>query len=41
MPPTVIPAKSEGKAVPQAVLEKVYSEVKTPFKYGVVIRGEE
>jgi len=37
---TVIPAKDDGKAVTQTVLEKVYNEVKTPFKYGIVIRGE-
>jgi hypothetical protein len=40
MPRTIIPAQSKGKAVPRVVKEKVYSEVKTPFKYGIVIRGE-
>lgn len=37
---TVTPAENVGNAVPQNVLEKVYREVSTPFKYGVVIRGE-
>jgi predicted GH43/DUF377 family glycosyl hydrolase len=37
---TVIPAKTGGKAVPQAEMRAVFDEVKTPFKYGIVVRGE-
>ncbi len=28
-------------AVPIEQMQQIYDEVKTPFKYGVVIRGEE
>ncbi len=37
----VIPAKTDKKDVPLEVMQQVYDEVKTPFKYGIVIRGEE
>lgn len=36
----VIPLKSEGRVVEDAAMQKIYDEVKTPFKYGVVLRGE-
>jgi predicted GH43/DUF377 family glycosyl hydrolase len=37
----IIPAKTDKKDVPPERMQQVYDEVKTPFKYGVVIRGEE
>lgn len=37
---TVIPAMPAGRLVEQEVMQKIYDEVKTPFKYGVVIQGE-
>ena len=36
---TVIPAIPEGRLVDAHTLAQIYDEVKTPFKYGVVIRG--
>ena len=33
-------AGKDSKAVPLERMRQVYDEVKTPFKYGVVIRGE-
>ena len=36
----VIPVQTVGKDVPPERMQQVYEEVKTPFKYGVVIRGE-
>jgi predicted GH43/DUF377 family glycosyl hydrolase len=35
----VIPAKPEGRVVDEPAMQKVYDEVKTPFKYGVVLKG--
>lgn len=37
----VIPAIVGGKPVPPEVLQKIYEEVKTPYKYGILLRGEE
>ncbi len=37
----IIPAKALGKVVDPASMERIYNEVKTPFKYGIVLRGEE
>jgi predicted GH43/DUF377 family glycosyl hydrolase len=36
----IIPAKPEGRAVDANTMQRVFDEVKTPFKYGVVLRGE-
>ncbi len=36
----IIPAKSERRAVEPTVMKRVYDEVKTPFKYGVILKGE-
>jgi len=36
----VIPAKAEGRPVEDTVMQKIYDEVKTPFKYGVILTGE-
>jgi predicted GH43/DUF377 family glycosyl hydrolase len=36
----VIEARTDGKPVTAAVMARVYDEVKTPFKYGVILRGE-
>jgi len=38
---TIITAKTQGEAVDQATMQRIYDEVKTPFKYGVVLRGQE
>src|SRR5690348_1826906 len=35
----VIPAKPEGRLVDEHAMQQVYDEVKTPFKYGVVLKG--
>lgn len=35
----VIPAKTEGRNVDANTLQKIYEEVKTPFKYGIVLKG--
>jgi predicted GH43/DUF377 family glycosyl hydrolase len=36
----VIPGQSEKKAVSNAVMQNIYEQVKTPFKYGVVFKGQ-
>jgi len=36
----VIPAIKKKKNVPIDVMENIYNTVKTPFKYGVVLKGE-
>lgn len=33
-------AQAQPKSVPQEVMQKIYDEVKTPYKYGLVIRPE-
>lgn len=39
--PAVLPLPDLGKRdVPAADLQRIYDEVKTPYKYGVVIKGE-
>ncbi len=38
---TVIPAKHGGKVVSSEVMTDIYEKVKTPFKYGVVLKGAE
>jgi predicted GH43/DUF377 family glycosyl hydrolase len=38
--PVSLDADKDSKAVPLERMKQVYEEVKTPFKYGVVIRGE-
>ena len=35
----IIPAKTEARPVEDNTLRKIYDEVKTPFKYGVVLKG--
>jgi hypothetical protein len=35
----VIPAKLESRTVDVPAMQQVYDEVKTPFKYGIVIKG--
>jgi len=37
----VIPAKTDGRTVDEQAMQKVYDEVKTPFKYGVILKGGE
>jgi hypothetical protein len=36
----VIPALPPGKPVDQATMKQIYEEVKTPYKYGLVVIGE-
>ena len=36
----IIPAKPEGRLVDTNTMRRIYDEVKTPFKYGVVLKGE-
>lgn len=35
----IIPAKPPGRTVNETVMQQIYDEVKTPFKYGVVLKG--
>ena len=35
----VIPAKPPGSLVDDATMQQIYDQVKTPFKYGVVLKG--
>ena len=35
----VIPAKLEGRLVDGTVMQQMYDDVKTPFKYGVILKG--
>ena len=37
----VIPAKPPGRRVSQATMQKIYERIKTPFKYGVILKGKE
>lgn len=37
----VIAAKSSQRAVEPKVMQRVYEQVKTPFKYGVVLKGQD
>ena len=37
----VIPAVSQRRTVEPAVMQRVYEEAQTPFKYGVILKGEE
>lgn len=36
----IVTAPSSGRAVPRDVMERVYEQVKTPYKYGVVLAGD-
>jgi len=36
----VLPAKLVGRIVPAAVLSNIYEEVRTPYKYGIVLKAE-
>ncbi len=38
--PIVEPDRQAAKPVPESVLQTVYEEVKTPFKYGIVLKPE-
>jgi predicted GH43/DUF377 family glycosyl hydrolase len=37
---TTVAAQGGGKTVSQETMEKIYEEVKTPYKYGILIKGE-
>jgi predicted GH43/DUF377 family glycosyl hydrolase len=34
------PGQGKGKAVSQETMEKIYEQVKTPYKYGILIKGQ-
>ena len=36
----VLKAKSGGKPVPEKVMKEIYEQIKTPYKYGVVLKGQ-
>ena len=40
-PREVIPAREGGPAVSAERMQAIYEEVKTPYKYGIVLRGED
>ena len=37
----IVPAKEGGKVVQAEKMKAIYEEVRTPYKYGIVIRGED
>ncbi len=37
----LIPARPDGRIVETAVMQRVYDEAKTPFKFGVILKGDE
>jgi predicted GH43/DUF377 family glycosyl hydrolase len=36
----VLPAKPPGKQVSREVMQNIYAQIKTPYKYGVILKGE-
>jgi predicted GH43/DUF377 family glycosyl hydrolase len=38
---SIIPISGNAENVPKEVMEDIYNEVKTPYKYGIVIKGED
>jgi len=38
--PALPEASGQTSAVPDSVMQRVYGEVRTPYKYGIVVRGE-
>ncbi len=38
--PDVIPAKEGGKKIAPETMKRIYNAVKTPFKYGVILKSE-
>jgi predicted GH43/DUF377 family glycosyl hydrolase len=39
-PRQIVPAQSQRRDVEPAAMQRIYDEVKTPFKYGVILKGE-
>lgn len=39
--PAVLPAKAPTRLVTDETMKRIFEQVKTPFKFGIVIRGEE
>src|ERR1700744_2171508 len=37
---TVIPAIPPGRLVDETTMQQIYDDVKTPYKYGVVLKGD-
>lgn len=37
----ILPAKSSGKLVSRETMQRIYDQIKTPYKYGIVLKGEE
>ncbi len=36
----IIPAVSSGRAVDASMMQQIYNEVKTPYKYGVILKAD-
>jgi predicted GH43/DUF377 family glycosyl hydrolase len=36
----VLPAKPPGKKVSRETMQRIYTQIKTPYKYGVILKGE-
>jgi predicted GH43/DUF377 family glycosyl hydrolase len=36
----IVPAKTLGKEVPAETMKRIYEEVRTPYKYGIIIKDE-
>jgi predicted GH43/DUF377 family glycosyl hydrolase len=39
--PTMIISKPKSAVFPAKVMDDIYSKIRTPFKYGIILRGEE
>jgi len=37
----VLPAKSKGKAVDAETMQRIYEQIKTPYKYGVILKAQD
>ena len=37
----VLPARSKGKAVDAQTMQRIYEQIKTPYKYGVILKGQD
>jgi hypothetical protein len=36
----VLPAKPQGRMVSRETMQSIYEQIKTPYKYGVILKGE-
>jgi hypothetical protein len=37
----VLPAKRPGNTVGREMMQKIYEEIRTPYKYGIILKGEQ